>query len=40
MEERKVIVEIKNVNKVYQGNNVVVKDLNLNVYEGEFLGGT
>ena len=37
MEERKVIVEIKNVNKVYQGNNVVVKDLNLNVYEGEFL---
>ncbi|MGN0376331.1 MAG: ABC transporter ATP-binding protein [Suilimivivens sp.] len=37
MEEKKVIVEIKNVNKVYQGDNAVVKDLNLRVYEGEFL---
>ena len=37
MEEKKVIVEIKNVNKVYQGTNAVVKDLNLDVYEGEFL---
>jgi spermidine/putrescine transport system ATP-binding protein len=31
-----VIVEIKNVNKFY-GENHVVKDLNLQVYEGEFL---
>jgi len=30
------IVEIKNVNKLY-GNNHIVKDLNLTVYEGEFL---
>ena len=37
VEEKKVIVEIKNVNKVYQGTNAVVKDLNLEVYEGEFL---
>lgn len=37
MENRKVIVEIKNVNKIYGGTNQVVKDLNLSVYEGEFL---
>lgn len=36
MAERKVIVEIKNVNKIY-GTNHVVKDLDLEVYEGEFL---
>lgn len=33
---KKVIVEIKGVNKLY-GTNHVVKDLNLQVYEGEFL---
>lgn len=36
MDARNVIVEIKNVNKYY-GDNHVVKDLNLQVYEGEFL---
>lgn len=36
-EDRKVIVEIKNVNKIYGGTNHVVKNLNLDVYEGEFL---
>ena len=35
-EERKVIVEIKGVNKIY-GKNHVVKDLDLDIYEGEFL---
>ena len=35
-ELRKAIVEIKNVNKFYDGNHVV-HDLNLVVYEGEFL---
>lgn len=35
-EDRKVIVEIKGVNKIY-GSNHVVKDLDLTVYEGEFL---
>ncbi len=35
-EERKAIVEIKNVNKVYADNHVV-HDLNLTIYEGEFL---
>ena len=35
-DEKKVIVEIKNVNKLY-GDNHVVKDFNLDVYEGEFL---
>jgi spermidine/putrescine transport system ATP-binding protein len=34
--KRNVIVEIKKVNKFY-GENHVVKDLNLQVYEGEFL---
>ncbi len=34
--ERKAIVEIKNVNKIY-GDNHVVHDLNLEIYEGEFL---
>lgn len=34
--DKKVIVEIKGVNKIY-GTNHVVKDLNLEVYEGEFL---
>lgn len=37
MDDRKVIVEIKNVNKIYGGTNQVVRDLNLTVYEGEFL---
>jgi spermidine/putrescine transport system ATP-binding protein len=36
MVKSNVIVEIKNVNKFY-GENHVVKDLNLQVYEGEFL---
>jgi spermidine/putrescine transport system ATP-binding protein len=35
-ENKTIIVEIKNVNKYY-GENHVVKDLNLQVYEGEFL---
>lgn len=35
-DEKKVIVEIKNVNKLY-GDNHVVKDFDLDVYEGEFL---
>ena len=35
MEEKKVIVDIRHVNKVYQGDNAVVKDLDLQVYEGE-----
>lgn len=34
--ERKAIVEIKNVNKKYADNHVV-HDLNLDIYEGEFL---
>ena len=37
MEEKKVIADIRHVNKVYQGDNAVVKDLDLQVYEGEFL---
>ncbi len=36
LEGRKPIVEIKNVNKIY-GENHVVHDLNLTIYEGEFL---
>ncbi|WFR56083.1 ABC transporter ATP-binding protein [Anaerocolumna sp. AGMB13025] len=36
MEERKAIVEIKNVNKIF-GENHVVHDLDLTIYEGEFL---
>jgi spermidine/putrescine transport system ATP-binding protein len=35
-EDKKPIVEIKGVNKIY-GDNHVVHDLNLTVYEGEFL---
>ncbi|MGN1317564.1 MAG: ABC transporter ATP-binding protein [Lachnospirales bacterium] len=35
--EKNVIVSIKNVNKIYDGGNHVVKNLNLDVYEGEFL---
>ncbi|MFV0341341.1 MAG: ABC transporter ATP-binding protein [Anaerocolumna sp.] len=35
-EERKAIVEIKNVNKIY-GDNHVVHNLNMVIYEGEFL---
>ena len=35
-EGKKTIVEIKNVNKLY-GENHVVHDLNLEIYEGEFL---
>lgn len=34
--EKKIIVDIKGVNKLY-GTNHVVKDLDLQVYEGEFL---
>ncbi len=37
MDDRKVIVEIDKVNKIYGGTNHVVKDLSLKVYEGEFL---
>ncbi|SFR64651.1 ABC transporter ATP-binding protein [Anaeromicropila populeti] len=36
-ENKKVIVELKEVNKIYGGTNQVVKNLNLQVYEGEFL---
>lgn len=36
MSQKKIIVDIKKVNKVY-GTNHVVNDLNLQVYEGEFL---
>jgi len=36
MEKRKVIVQIKNVNKLY-GDNHVVHSLNMDIYEGEFL---
>ncbi|HEX3030185.1 MAG TPA: ABC transporter ATP-binding protein [Clostridia bacterium] len=36
-DSKKVIVEIKGVNKIYGNTNHVVKDLNLKVYEGEFL---
>lgn len=36
MGERKAIVEIKNVNKLF-GENHVVHDLDLTIYEGEFL---
>ncbi len=36
MEEKKVMVDLQNVNKIY-GDNHVVKDLSLQVYEGEFL---
>ena len=35
--EKKVMVEIKGVNKIYDKTNHVVKNLDLNVYEGEFL---
>ncbi|MFT3983400.1 MAG: ABC transporter ATP-binding protein [Lachnospiraceae bacterium] len=35
--ERTTIVAIKNVNKVYGEDNTVVRDLNLDIYEGEFL---
>ncbi len=35
--ERKVIVKISGVNKIYGETNLVVKDLDLEVYEGEFL---
>ena len=37
MKKEKVIVALKNVNKVYGGSSHVVRDLNLEVYEGEFL---
>jgi len=33
MEKRKVIVQIKNVNKLY-GDNHVVHSLNMDIYEG------
>lgn len=35
--DRKVIVEINDVNKVYGDSNYVVKNLSLKVFEGEFL---
>ncbi len=35
--DKKVIVELKDVSKIYGADNLVVKDLNLQVYEGEFL---
>lgn len=35
--DKKVIVSLKNVNKIYDGGNHVVKNLDLDVYEGEFL---
>lgn len=37
MDEKKVIVELDSVNKIFNGSNHVVKDLSLKVYEGEFL---
>ena len=37
MRIERLLVEIKNVNKIYGGTNHVVKNLNLDVYEGEFL---
>lgn len=37
MNQKKVIVTLEKVNKVYGGTNHVVKDLDLEVYEGEFL---
>ena len=37
MGERKVTVKLEKLNKVYDGQNHVVKDLDLEVYEGEFL---
>jgi len=33
----KPIVQLKGVQKTYDGENLVVKDLNLDIYEGEFL---
>jgi len=36
-EDKKVIVEVRNINKFYGTTNQVVKDLNLDIYEGEFL---
>lgn len=36
MEEKEVIVRLKNVNKFY-GDNHVVRDLNIDIYKGEFL---
>ena len=36
MDEKKM-VELRGVNKVFDGTNYVVKDMNLDVYEGEFL---
>ncbi len=36
MEEKEVIVRLKNVNKSY-GDNHVVRDLNIDIYKGEFL---
>ena len=35
--ERKKMVEISGVNKVFDDDNYVVKDMNLDIYEGEFL---
>ncbi len=36
MDEKKM-VELRGVNKIFDGTNYVVKDMNLDVYEGEFL---
>lgn len=35
--DKKIMVEIAGVNKSYDDTNYVVKDLSLNIYEGEFL---
>ena len=35
--ERKKMVEIAGVNKIFDDSNYVVKDMNLDIYEGEFL---
>jgi spermidine/putrescine transport system ATP-binding protein len=37
LNDKKVMVEIEGVNKIYGGTNHVVKDLSISVYEGEFL---
>ena len=36
MDEREVIVSLKNVNKYY-GDNHVVRNLSIDIYKGEFL---
>lgn len=36
MEDKEIIVQLKNVNKSF-GDNQVVKNLNIDIYKGEFL---